>query len=99
MPPKFTSPRVNLYQSDAGFSVEVLGRVGLRYVEGDRVMQVASEVLATPDAMAMWSSSIVRWDPPDEGVAVTDQERQRIIENIRLAFESQGYKLEVISRA
>jgi hypothetical protein len=46
----FTSPRPNLCESSDGFSVEVLGRTGLRYCEGGRQMFVDSEVLSGPSA-------------------------------------------------
>ncbi len=42
----FFIPRTNVVESDEGLSVEVLGRTGLRYVEGDRVLLLDSEVLA-----------------------------------------------------
>jgi hypothetical protein len=93
---KFSAPRPNLIQSDSGFSVEVLGRTGMRYVEGDRSMFVDSEVLAKPCAIALWRESIKRWDPPHDAEAVGPEDRSRIIENIQRAFESQGHELQVI---
>lgn len=44
----FSEPRANLIESDAGFSVEVLGQTGIRYSEGGRTAFVDSEVLAEP---------------------------------------------------
>ena len=67
----------------------------MRYVEGDRSMFVDSEVLAKPGAMALWGETIKRWDPPHDAEVGSD-DRARIIENIRQAFESQGYELQVI---
>jgi hypothetical protein len=93
---RFSVPRVNVITSDAGFSVEVLGRTGLRYTENDRSASVDSEVLATPGAMALYQGSIKKWDSPHEAVALNDSDRERIVENIRSAFASQGYKLEVM---
>jgi hypothetical protein len=92
---EFTQPRPNLYQSNAGFSIEVLGRTGMNYIEGDRTMRIDSEVLAKPGAMAIWSRSIRHWEPPHDTQPVTDEDRRRVVENIRLAFESQGYELQV----
>lgn len=92
----FSAPRPNLIESDLGFSVEVLGRTGIRYLEGDRSISVDSEVLAKPSAMGLWSRSIKRWDPPHEADRVESTDRSRILENIRRAFESQGYELQVI---
>jgi hypothetical protein len=92
----FSAPRPNLIESDSGFSIEVLGRTGMRYVEGDRSMFVDSEVLAKPGAMALWGETIKGWDPPHAAEVVGPDDRRRIIENIRRAFESQGYELQVI---
>ena len=92
----FTSPRPNLYKSSDGFSVEVLGRTGLRYREGDRQMFVDSELLTGPSGMAVYKDTIERWDPPDDKVPVTDSDRHRILNNIRDAFRSQGFEIDVI---
>lgn len=96
MSPQFSSPRPNLVESDSGFSVEVLGRVGMRYTEHGRTAFVDSEVLATPGAMLMYSSSIERWEPPHEGEALEAIDKSRIIENIKLAFQSQNWDLQQI---
>jgi hypothetical protein len=58
-------------------------------------MFIDSEVLAKPGAMALWRESVKRWDRPHEAGVVGSEDRRRIIENIRLAFESQGYELQV----
>jgi hypothetical protein len=67
----------------------------MRYVEGDRSMFADSEVPAKPAAMALWGETIKRWDPPHDAGLVGPDDRRRIIENIRLAFESQRYELQV----
>jgi Immunity protein 74 len=96
MSTEFSAPRPNLIVSSSGFSVEVLGRTGMRYSEGDRTLFVDSEVLAKPGAMALYRSSIKAWDAPHETDAITDDERSRIVENIGRAFAFKGYELEVI---
>jgi hypothetical protein len=78
---------------DEGFSVEVLGRVGMRYSERGRTMYIDSEVLAGPHGVGMWRSSIKSWDPPDSDEPVDEATRDRIIEHIRRAFLSQGWPL------
>jgi len=96
MPPNFTNPRPNFYQSDAGFSVEVLGRTGLRYVDDKRAMFVDSEVLASPGlTIATRLGDIKQWDAPHEKETVNEDDRRRIVQNIRLALESQGFELQV----
>jgi hypothetical protein len=79
-----------------GFSVEVLGRTGLRYVESGRSMVIDSEALATPGAMVLYRSSIKKWQAPHESDAVEDDDRSRIIQNIQLAFQFNSHKLDVI---
>ena len=54
----FTSQGPNLYKSSDGFSVEVLGRTGLRYGEANRQMFVDSEVLTGPYGMAVYKDTI-----------------------------------------
>jgi len=93
---RFSSPRPNLVESDEGFSVEVLGRTGLRYAEQGRTIFIDSEVLATADAMALYSVSIGAWDPPHENDVLSQTDREDIIDKIRRAFTSQGWTLEVI---
>ena len=81
----FSEPRVNVIESDEGFSVEVLGRTGLLYVEGDRKMRVDSEVL-TRTRIAVIKGSINRWDVPFENETIDDDKREKIFDNIVRAF-------------
>ena len=92
----FTSSQPGLYESSDGFSVEVLGRTGLRYREGERQMFIDSEVLIGPSGMAVYKDTIQKWDPPDENAPVTDSDRDRILKNIRDAFRSQGFDIDVV---
>jgi hypothetical protein len=62
-----------LITSDSGFSVEVLGRTGLRYTEGDRVMLIDSEVLAGPHGLALYLSSLRRRDPPNDSLPIDEE--------------------------
>jgi hypothetical protein len=48
----FSIPRVNVIESDNGFSVQVLGRVGLCYREGDPCRSMRHPfVLGSPPTM------------------------------------------------
>lgn len=80
----FRIPHPNIVESDEGFSVEVLGRTGLRYVEGDRALNVNAEVLAGPSGIMLYSQSV---DAAD---------KVRIIENIRAAFKFRGFDIQVV---
>ena len=95
-PEWFSEPGVNILESDAGFSVEVLGRVGMRYSEAGRTVFVDSEVLAAPDAMVAYANSITSWDPPHESEPLTEADRDRILGNIGRAFRFKGYRLDVM---
>ena len=91
-----TSPRPNLYQSDSGFSVEVLGQTGLQYSEAGRTMFIDSEVLTGPTGMMVYRSSIVRWAPPHDTEQLSEQKRTQIVENITEAFRAHGFNIDVI---
>lgn len=94
MAKEFTEPEPNVIASTEGFQVRVLGRVGMRYTEGERSVRINSEVLAVPNAIAMLTPSIRVWEGPDpEPVAAAD--RDRIVENIKRAFDACGYHLRV----
>jgi len=92
----FTSPQPDLYESSDGFSVEVLGCTGLCYREAGRRMFVGSELLTGPSGMAVYKDTIQKWDPPYENLPLTDADRDRILNNIRDAFRSQGFEIDVI---
>jgi len=77
---------VNLIESDEGFSVEVLGRTGLLYKEGNKSIQIDSEIL-TGDRIAVIKKSIKKWSPPYEDESIDDNKRDLIMENIQRAFE------------
>jgi hypothetical protein len=88
----FTIPRVNVIVSDEGFSVEVLGRTGIDYREGDRSMFVDSEVLLK--GIAIFRRSIKAWRPPHDAEPIT--ERERILANIRKAIEFRNEPVEIL---
>jgi|SRR5580693_1775098 hypothetical protein len=90
----FSEPEPNLIESTEGFFVRVLGRTGMRYTEGARSVWIDSEVLAKPKAIAMAKKSIRFWEGPEPG-EVSSEDRDRIANNIKRAFEACGYELEV----
>jgi len=95
--PKFSRPRPNVIESDAGYSVERVGRDGLRYQEGGRSILISSEMLGHDNlfkGFVIYTDSIKNWDLPD-GSRITKQERDRIVNNIRLALASQDESLEI----
>lgn len=89
-------PRPNLYK-EAGYSVEILGRTGMRYREAGRSVFVDSEIIVTSrDGMVAYWNSIKRWDPPNELDSLDEADRDRIMQNIRHAFESRESSFHVI---
>ena len=91
----FSTPHPNVIKSDA-FSVEVLGRTGLRYTDHhtSRTVRIDSELLAGPAGIVVYADSIMNWEAPPE--RITDTERITIVERINEAFKFRGYEIEVI---
>jgi Immunity protein 74 len=91
----FTIPRTNVIESDAGYSVEVLGRTGMICREGGRSAFVDSEVLAPGKGIAIFTDSIKKWDSAsgEESIGVT--EKERIITNIKTAMDFKKETLEI----
>ena len=89
----FKEPRINVIESDEGFSVEVLGRTGIRYTEGSRSTMVDSEVVMGPSGLAVYQSSIHAWS---DGGQIDAQERARIVKNLQRAFAFKGYDIDII---
>ena len=72
---EYSEPETNVIESSIGFSVRVLGRTGLRYVEGHRSVCIDSEVLAKPRAIALFKDSIRAWEGPDGPEQLNDEDR------------------------
>ena len=92
----FFVPRVNVIESDTGYSIEVLGRTGMRYREGDKTLFVDSEVLATGKGIAIFTNSITRWSQPHESESISSEKKAAIIKNIQQAMEFQKEQLEIL---
>ena len=54
----FTIPRVNVIESDEGFSVEVLGRYEVEYVEGKKSLIIESDFLMGEPSLAIYANTI-----------------------------------------
>jgi hypothetical protein len=90
----FSELEPNVIESTGGFSVRVLGRTGMQYTEGNRSVRIDSEVLGKPGAIALFKDSIQEWEG-DHTERVSEDDRERIAENIKRAFEFCGYELQV----
>ena len=85
----FEIPRVNVIESSNGFTVEVLGRVDLKYSEGPRTMTVDSEILVG-NAIEILRNSIQTWEAPFENEEIDEDKRESIVDNIQRAFKFRG---------
>jgi len=92
----FNIPRPNVIESDEGFSIEVLGRTGLKYSQGGRILMLDSEILAGPSEIVIYKSSIVGWNPPHDQEILDDKLRDEIIDNIKRAFHFRNIEMEII---
>jgi hypothetical protein len=90
----FNCDNPNIIISDEGFPLQVLGPSGLRYKQGERWLRVSSEVLASPNGLVVYTSSIKKWE--SDGILNSDDERKAIVHNIVKAFEFRGIEIEVI---
>jgi hypothetical protein len=90
---KFFKSGLNVIECDEGFSVEVLGRTGLRYREHDLVIFVDSEVLVGPTGLVIYSERINVESPT--GKVLSNEDKSRTIENTRLAFRFDGFEIQV----
>jgi hypothetical protein len=87
--------RLAFIESDEGFAVRALGRAGLEYREGEKIMRVDSEMLVGPAGLVLYKASIRSWEPPHDREVVDDAGRDRIVDNIRRAFRFEGFEIEV----
>jgi hypothetical protein len=68
----------------------------MRYAEAGRSVWIDSEILGKPGAIALFKDSIKTWEG-NSPERVSDSERDRIVANIKRAFDFCGYELEVHS--
>lgn len=92
----FFIPRVNLIASDEGFSIEVLGRTGIEYREGERAMIVDAEVLAPGHGIALFKKSLLGWKPPYDGEHLSDERKVEILNNISRAINFRQQPIEIL---
>ena|SRR2546425_6240015 len=93
---EFSYPRPNLIVSRNGYSVEVRLPNTIFYQEGDRRMAIFAEALATAEPkIAVRRQDVKQWDPADDESAVSDPERDRILQNVRRAFDFKGWILVI----
>jgi hypothetical protein len=72
------------------------GRSGLLYKEGEKTITVDSELLSESLGIAIFTNSIKSWDPPFNEEALSEEERSRIIDNIKKDLERQKRKVILV---
>jgi hypothetical protein len=96
----FSIPRVNVVQSDEGFSIELLGRTGMEYREGDKIMHIESEVGMTEvPTLAIWKDWIRAWKPPHNTEQITEEKRMEILKRICAALKWRNVQVDIHSQA
>jgi hypothetical protein len=89
----FKIPRVNVIESDEGFSIEMLGRTGLKYIQGKVILFIDSEFLVGQPDIAIFANRIVDWHTKKP---ITDENtKKEIIDNIKRAFTWRGLVIDV----
>jgi len=83
----------NVVESDKGFSVQVLGRAGIKYVEGSKSMVVDSELLIGPYYMVIYKKSIMNWKENSEHI--DQNKKDEMVQNIREAFLFLGLEITI----
>ena len=93
----FSSSKPNVIKSDTGFSIEILGRIGLNYQEGDKVAFIDSEMLMTdPPSVAIWKKRIETWQPPYDNEKISEAKREEIVKNISDALKWRNVYAKII---
>jgi hypothetical protein len=96
MADRFSYPRPNLIVSSDGFSVEVRGRNTVLYAETDKTIEVfAEQVVIDEPTIIVRRADIRVWQARGREIAVSESERERVLANIRGAFDWKGWKLAV----
>jgi hypothetical protein len=90
----FHTPKTNVVESSLGYSVEVLGRLGMIYRQGGRSVAIDSELLTT-ESIEIFASSIKTWESAEGSKPVSPEERERIVARIRRAMEFDNCRVVV----
>ena len=96
----FHVSRINVIESDLGFSIEMLGRTGIKYRESDKTMFIESEILMTDvPTVAIWRDYIQSWASPHDKEQVSAQKQMEILKHICAALKWRGTQVEIHSQA
>ena len=69
------------------YSVKPQGRAGFVYTENDMSIYVFSEFMRDVDFdLVAYLSRVTHWDPPSESMELTNDDRERIKQNVSQAL-------------
>jgi hypothetical protein len=87
----FKIPRVNVIESDDGFSIEVLGMTGLKYTQNGKSLRINSEILRGHPDIMIDTKSLVKWET---GEIIDVQLKKQIVDNLNRAFKFRGIEVD-----
>jgi hypothetical protein len=88
--------RPNTFQSDDASAVVFIDRFQLRYREGARSMLIEQDLQDDPRLVAIERGSMRAWEPPHERELLSEEKKDQVIENLRRAFATRGYRLMLL---
>lgn len=71
-------------------SVKTVGRARILYRDGKRKMYVLFEWVTPDGATEVDTFSVKHWEPPYDQEVITEEEKQKILSNIKNKLEEQG---------
>ncbi len=63
------------------YRVRTINRAQISYVEDDRMMLISVEPAG--NGIIVYTNSIQNWEPPNEDIPVTEEDRERILQNVK----------------
>lgn len=75
------------------FSIKMHGRAGMTYSEGENSIEIDSEMLTGTFDMVVYQGSVVRWSGGSNAL-VSEEEKARVLGNVRQSMESKGLKVD-----
>ncbi len=91
--PKFFRP--NLIIDKRGFTVEIIGRNRLQYMENNRKLTLYVELLIGKFTFGISMNDIQSWDSPHNGELIDDLNKRRIVNNIKEVLDKKGFLVDI----
>ncbi len=90
--------------SSEGFALGSIDRYVLEYAEANRKLRLEGDSMWGGPGVPKWGFSFdatwrtVKWQPPYDNVPITDEDRERIIQNIKDALTFMGATWEFLEK-